>query len=62
MAAWGYEFDLRVLKVSLTRSLRLLIERDSFQRICRIFPCQKLEKKKTVEPIGLFPNTKMLAK
>ena len=46
MAAWGYEFDLRVLKVSLTRSLRLLIERDSFQRICRIFPCQKLKKKK----------------
>ena len=24
MAAWGYEFYLRVLKVSLTRSLRSL--------------------------------------
>ena len=25
MAAWGYEFYLRVLKVSLTRSLRSLV-------------------------------------
>ena len=41
--------------------LFLLIERDSFQRIWRIFRCQKLTKK-TVEPMGLFPNTKMLAK
>ena len=29
MAAWGYEFYLRVLKVSLTRSLRSLV-RDTF--------------------------------
>ena len=29
MAAWGYEFDLLVLKVSLTRSLRSLA-RDTF--------------------------------
>ena len=28
-AAWGYEFYLRVLKVSLTRSLRSLV-RDTF--------------------------------
>ena len=30
MAAWGYEFYLLVLKVSLTRSLRSIV-RDSFQ-------------------------------
>ena len=30
MAAWGYEFYLRVLKVSLTRSLRSLV-RDTFR-------------------------------
>ena len=29
MAAWGYEFYLRVLKVSLTRSLRSLMK-DTF--------------------------------
>ena len=29
MAAWGYEFYLLVLKVSLTRSLRSLL-RDTF--------------------------------
>ena len=29
MAAWGYEFYLLVLKVSLTRSLRSLV-RDTF--------------------------------
>ena len=29
MAAWGYEFYLRVLKVSLIRSLRSLV-RDTF--------------------------------
>ena len=26
MAAWGYEFDLLVLTVSLTRSLRSLVK------------------------------------
>ena len=31
MAAWGYEFYLRVLKVSLTRSLRSLVR--YFQRV-----------------------------
>ena len=30
MAAWGYEFHLLVLKVSLTRSLRSLV-RDTFK-------------------------------
>ena len=41
MAAWGYQFYLLVLKVSLTRSLRSIV-RDSFQH----------EKIKLVSPSG----------
>ena len=34
MAAWGYEFYLVVLKVSLTRSLHSLVrDNDSIQRL-----------------------------
>ena len=35
MAAWGYEFYLLVLKVSLTRSLRSLV-RDTFSKHSKI--------------------------
>ena len=41
MAAWGYEFYLLVLKVSLTRSLRSLV-RDTFST----------RRKKIVSPRG----------
>ena len=41
MAARGYEFYLRVLKVSLTRSLRSLV-RDTFSKTLTLMKCPDL--------------------
>ena len=38
MAAWGYEFHLLVLKVSLTRSLRSLVRDTKHSKIKFVSP------------------------
>ena len=38
MAAWGYEFYLLVLKVSLTRSLRSIVRHFQHSKIKIVYP------------------------